>query len=103
MTKQAKQWKYENDPEGFERRVMDVIAEDRETYGDEPKTFALRFFDEHGECLGEVFVDAPTFPEAVMESHRLGINPGGMVECVQADTAIPEKDKNRLLPLRKAA
>jgi hypothetical protein len=85
-------------PEEFQLRAAELIAEERELYGNEPKTFVLHFLDVDGQRqLGFIFVDAPTFLEAVKKTHDLHINPGGTVRSFVLEGHVLEKDKDRLM------
>ncbi|MET0410396.1 MAG: hypothetical protein ABW217_03830 [Polyangiaceae bacterium] len=60
----------------------------------------LSFVGEEG-FRGVAIVDAPTFFEAVMKSHALGINPGGELQgypCPDA-SLVPAEHIDRLLSL----
>ncbi len=52
--------------------------------------------------LGVAIVRASTEAEAIAETHRLGINPGGQVAIFPVDRTIPEKYLDRLLPSEEA-
>ncbi len=58
-------------------------------------------FAEPGKFLGAAFVEARGHTQALQQSHRLGINPGGEVELIQVPShavgELPPNYKNRLL------
>lgn len=55
-------------------------------------------FANDGGFLGGALVRGDTFPHAIAEAHRLGINPGGEVQGVElpGDDEPPDHEMNRL-------
>jgi hypothetical protein len=83
------------DQEFMDRAVMLLEKE----YDSPEKWHYLSFADEHG-FLGGVIIKAHGITDAVMKTHRLGINPGGSVMSwlITDEKMLPnETFRNRLL------